>query len=88
MIDSHLPKIARKYYFDDTPFMKLMRKRIHKVLLIASNYDAFILESDGRIDEHIFNEYTSLNLSNPPELIQVPRRSRRSKCLSRIKLTW
>ena len=72
MTDSLISKISRKYYFDDTPFIKLMRKRIHKVLLIASNYDAFILESDGRIDEHIFNEYTSLNLSNPPEFIQAP----------------
>lgn len=72
MIDPLLSLQSGKYYLDDTPFMKLMRKRIYKVLLIASNYDAFILESDGRIDEHIFNEYTSLNLSNPPELIQVP----------------
>jgi len=72
MINSQIAEVSRKYYFDDTPFIKLMRNRIHKVLLIASNYDAFILESDGRIDEHIFNEYTSLNLSNPPEIIQVP----------------
>ncbi len=72
MIEKPESEGPRKYYFDDTPFIKLMRKRIHKVLLIASNYDAFILESDGRIDEHIFNEYTSLNLSNPPEIIQVP----------------
>ena len=72
MINLALTQFPRKYYFDDIPFSKLMRKRIHKVLLIASNYDAFILESDGRIDERIFNEYTSLNLSNPPEFIQVP----------------
>ena len=72
MTDSLLSKVSRKNLFDDIPFVKLMRKRIHKVLLIASNYDAFMLESDGRIDEHIFNEYTSLNLSNPPVIIQVP----------------
>jgi len=64
--------VSQKYYFDETPFIKLMRKRIHNVLLIASNYDAFIIESDGRIDEQIFNEYTSLSLSNPPQFIQVP----------------
>lgn len=64
--------VSQKYYFDDTAFTKLMRKRIHNVLLIASNYDAFTLESDGRIDEQIFNEYTSLSLSNPPQFIQVP----------------
>lgn len=64
--------VSQKYHFDETQFIKLIRKRIHNVLLIASNYDAFILESDGRIDEQIFNEYTSLSLSNPPQFIQVP----------------
>jgi hypothetical protein len=43
-----------------------MQKRIHKILLICSNYDAFMLEEDGRIDEQIFNEYVSLNLRYPP----------------------
>jgi len=52
--------------FNDTSFNLLMQKRIHKVLLIASNYDAFMLEEDGRIDEQIFNEYVSLNLRYPP----------------------
>ncbi len=54
------------YTFQDTAFSTLMQKRIHKVLLICSNYDAFMLEEDGRIDEQIFNEYVSLNLSTPP----------------------
>ncbi|NVO19202.1 MAG: phosphoenolpyruvate synthase [Bacteroidetes bacterium] len=72
MRTSPLSLLSRKYYFDDTPFIKLMKKRIYHVLLIASNYDSFILESDGRIDEHIFNEYVSLNLRYPPQFIQVP----------------
>jgi response regulator RpfG family c-di-GMP phosphodiesterase len=55
--------------FNDTSFNLLMQKRIHKVLLIASNYDAFMLEEDGRIDEQIFNEYVSLNLRYPPVFI-------------------
>ncbi|PKP16456.1 MAG: phosphoenolpyruvate synthase, partial [Bacteroidetes bacterium HGW-Bacteroidetes-22] len=36
---------------------------------IASTYDAFMLEDDGRIDEQIFNEYVSLNLRYPPQFI-------------------
>jgi hypothetical protein len=48
-----------------------MQKRIHKVLLICSNYDAFMLEEDGRIDEQIFNEYVSLNLSTPPVFVKA-----------------
>lgn len=55
-----------KIDFNDTSFNLLMQKRIHKVLLIASSYDAFMLEEDGRIDEQIFNEYVALNLRYPP----------------------
>jgi CheY-like chemotaxis protein len=61
----------RTYYLENTPFINLMKKRIYHVLLIASNYDAFILEDDGRIDEQIFNEYVSLNLRYPPQFIQA-----------------
>lgn len=50
----------------------LMQKRILKVLLICSSYDAFILEEDGRIEELIFKEYTSLNLRYPPYFVIVP----------------
>ena len=57
--------------FRDTPFVQLMNKRIYNVLIIASQYDMFILEDDGRVDEQIFNEYTSLNLRYPPRFTQV-----------------
>ena len=57
--------------FRDTPFVKLMNKRIYNVLMVASRYDMFILEDDGRVDEQIFNEYTSLNLRYPPRFTQV-----------------
>ncbi|MFC2112716.1 PEP/pyruvate-binding domain-containing protein [Bacteroidota bacterium] len=57
--------------FDHTAFKLLMQKRIGKVLLICSNYDAFMLEQDGRIDEQIFNEYVSLNLRYPPTFLQA-----------------
>ena len=57
--------------FRDTPFANLMNKRIYNVLLIATKYDAFMLEDDGRVDEQIFNEYTSLSLSYPPRFTQV-----------------
>ena len=57
--------------FSETAFDKLMQKRIYRVLLICSRYDAFMLEEDGRIDEQIFNEYASLSLRYPPSFIQV-----------------
>ena len=34
--------------FKDTSFANLMNKRIYNVLLIATKYDAFMLEDDGR----------------------------------------
>ena len=58
-------------YLKDTSFANLMQKRVFNVLLIASRYDAFILEEDGRVEEQIFFEYTSLNLSSPPRVKQV-----------------
>lgn len=61
----------KKLYFKDTSFASLMTHRIYNVLLYASKYDAFVLEEDGRIDEQIFNEYTSLNLRYPPRFTLV-----------------
>ena len=60
-----------KLVFKDTSFANLMNKRIYNVLLIATKYDAFMLEDDGRVDEQIFNEYTSLSLRYPPRFTQV-----------------
>ena len=61
----------RQLVFKDTSFANLMNKRILNVLLIATRYDAFMLEDDGRVDEQIFNEYTSLSLRYPPRFNQV-----------------
>lgn len=61
----------KKLYFKDTSFANLMTHRIYNILLYASKYDAFVLEEDGRIDEQIFNEYTSLNLRYPPRFTLV-----------------
>ncbi len=57
--------------FSMTEFNLLMQRRIRKVLIISSNYDFFMLEEDGRIDEQIFNEYVSLNLRYPPVFIKA-----------------
>lgn len=37
--------------------------------MICSNYDAFTLEEDGRIESQVIGEYRELNLSNPPTFI-------------------
>jgi len=61
----------KQLYFKDTTFADLMKHRIYNILLYASKYDSFMLEEDGRIDEQIFNEYTSLNLRYPPRFTLV-----------------
>ena len=66
----NIPDI-KDFQFKDTSFVSLMAKRIYNVLLIATKYDIFILEEDGRVDEQIFDEYTSLSLRYPPRFTQV-----------------
>ncbi len=68
-------------FFSDTAFDRLMQRRIYKVLLICSAYDAFLLEEDGRIEEQIFNEYVSLNLRYPPQIIHVKTANKAFKVL-------
>ena len=54
-----------RLYLKDTAFKDLMQRRIFNVLLIATPYDAFMLEEDGRVDEQVYFEYVGLNLSSP-----------------------
>ena len=58
------------YELDETwkPFSSLMLRHIYNVLLICSEYDRFLLEEDGRVEEALYKEYTSLGLSNPPKI--------------------
>ncbi len=58
-------------YLKDTAFQRLMQKRIFNVLLIATPYDAFIMEEDGRVEEQVYFEYASLNLSSPPRFVKA-----------------
>lgn len=46
----------------------LMLHRVHEILLVASPYDAFILEEDGRLTEQILTEYIGMNLSYAPRV--------------------
>lgn len=63
--------IIKRLMLRDTAFRDLMQKRIFNVLLIATPYDAFMLEEDGRVEEQVYLEYVSLNLSSPPRFVTV-----------------
>ena len=73
--------ILSQLYLKDTAFQDLMKERIYNVLLVASTYDAFIMEDDGRVEEQIFFEYASLNLSSPPRVTRVSNYEEAFACL-------
>ena len=50
---------------------ELMTRRIRRILLVCNNYDSYSLEEDGHIEAQIAEDYSALNLSNPPEIIRV-----------------
>lgn len=66
----------------DTPFADLMNRRVFNILLLATKYDAFMLEEDGRVDEEMFNEYTHLGLRYPPRFAQASTLEEAEKMLS------
>ncbi len=63
--------LLSRLYLKETSFADLMQKRIFNVLLIATPYDAFMMEEDGRVEEQVYFEYVSLNLSSPPRFTKV-----------------
>ena len=67
-----------KFHFQD-----LMLYRIHEIILVASPYDAFILEEDGRLTEQILHEYLGMNLSYAPRVWQATKASYAMDLLSR-----
>jgi len=61
-----------KFKFGEDIFHNLMKKKVHEILLVATFYDAFIFEQDGRLSEQIHGEYRQLNLSTSPRITSVP----------------
>lgn len=57
--------------FRNTHFSSLIKFRIKRILMICSNYDAFIMEEDGKIESQVYKEYVGLNMSNPPTFVWV-----------------
>jgi CheY-like chemotaxis protein len=58
-----------------------MPVKVREILLVASPYDAYILEEDRSLASRIINEYSGLNLSHPP---RVTRTSSAYEALSLI----
>ena len=52
-------------------FSALMKHRIIEILLVASHYDAFVLEEDRNLSERLFGEYVGLDLRFVPRITRV-----------------
>lgn len=52
-------------------FGALMPFRVREILLISSEYDAFVLEEDGPLTERLFQRYSDLNLSAAPRIMHA-----------------
>ncbi len=70
---SNLPPFFQNEDFDThfKVFHELMSNKVFEILLVASPYDAYILEEDGSLASKIINEYRGLNLSRPPRITQA-----------------
>ncbi len=75
--------LLSRLYLKDTAFQQLMQKRIFNVLLIATPYDAFMMEEDGRVEEQVYFEYVSLNLSSPPRFEKAANYAEAYEALAR-----
>ena len=76
-------KYLDNYSGKDIHFQDLMLHRVHDILMVASPYDAFILEEDGRLTEQILHEYLGMNLSYAPRVWQANTASYAMDLLSR-----
>jgi CheY-like chemotaxis protein len=66
-----LRELVRQYKTDNDIYHDLMQFRVREILLVATIYDAFILEEEDRLSEKIFGEYYQLNLSSAPRITSV-----------------
>ncbi|MDY6788326.1 MAG: PEP/pyruvate-binding domain-containing protein [candidate division WOR-3 bacterium] len=60
-----------EYETDNDICHDLMQFKVKNILLVASHYDAFILEREGHLNEALFGEYHQLNLSSVPRITNV-----------------
>ncbi len=60
-----------EFYSQFKVFHELMSIKVRDILLVSSPYDAYIVEEDGSLASRIINEYSGLNLSQPPRVTRV-----------------
>ncbi len=71
MYKEMISRVFTSYKSDNDIYHDLMQFRVREILLVATIYDAFILEQEGKLTELIFGEYYRLNLSTAPRVTSV-----------------
>jgi CheY-like chemotaxis protein len=71
MVKKRLTQLIQQNRTDQEIYHELMQYKVREILLVASIYDAFILEEEDKLSEKIFGEYYQLNLSNAPRITSV-----------------
>ena len=67
-----MSELVARYKTDNDIYHDLMQFRVREILLVATMYDAYILEEEDKLTEKIFGEYHQLNLSTAPRITSVP----------------
>jgi len=70
---------------ENNSFNNLMVHRVHEILLVASPYDAFIIEEDGGLTEQIMTEYIGMNFNYAPRVTRASTAVDAMKFLSKDK---
>ena len=52
-------------------YQDLIRRRVHRILLVSSLYDSFILAEDGQLSQAFLAQFLDLNLATTPDLTRV-----------------
>jgi len=64
-------ELSCTYQLNFKLFLELMASKVREVMLVSSPYDAFIIEEDVTLASRLINEYSGLNLSQPPRITRT-----------------
>lgn len=66
-----LQKFLNKSNYDRDMYHDLMPFKVREILLVATLYDAYSIEKEGRFSEHVLGEYHQLSLTSIPRITGV-----------------
>ena len=78
-----LQKFLNKSNYDRDIYHDLMPFKVKEILLVATLYDAYSIEKEGRFSEHVLGEYHQLNLTSIPRITGV---SNETEAMEQLRL--